>query len=214
MSYKLTGITLSPWVKRVRVLLHEKGVDCELDPYFPAGNPTPEFLAKSPLGKVPLFEHDGLAIADSLAICAYIEKRHPQPVFFPEDAARLAHALWLGQYADSFFTNAEGPVFVNRALAPKFGRPVDEAKLAEAEALLPTYLAYLESQLAAGPFFGGDAPDIGDVTIACVMIGLKHAGRLPEAATYPKLADVLARMHARPSFVPLLEEDRVFFESA
>jgi glutathione S-transferase len=214
MPYKLTGITLSPWVKRVRVLLAEKGVEHEVDRYFPAGNPTPEFLAKSPLGKVPLFEHDGLAIADSLAICAYIEKLHPEPVFFPEDAASLAQALWLGQYADSLFANAEGPIFVNRALAPKFGRPVDEQKLAEAEAKLPMYLSYLESQIEGKPFFCGERMNIGDVTIACVMIGLKHAGRLPDAATYPQLADFLARMHARPSFGVLLEEDRLFFESA
>jgi hypothetical protein len=56
--------------------------------------------------------------------------------------------------------------------------------------------------------------NIGDVTIACVMIGLKHAGRLPSATIYPQLADFLERMHGRPSFVSLLEEDRLFFESA
>jgi len=208
MGFKLTGISASPWVKRARVIMTEKEIPYETDPYFPMGNPTPEFLAISPLAKVPVLQHDGVTIPDSLAICAYVEKLHPTPAFFPAGAAELAHALWICEYAAALFSNVEGPIFTQKVLRPLVKQPVDEEALAAAVEKAPKYLGYLETQIADRTYFSGDQISIADVTVAAIMVGLRHADSLPDAATYPNLAAFIERMHTRPAFQALIAEDQ------
>lgn len=58
MAMKLYGGIASPYVARVAMQARLKGLDIEcLD--APGGLKSPEFLAISPLGKIPAFEIDG-----------------------------------------------------------------------------------------------------------------------------------------------------------
>ena len=207
MGFKLTGISVSPWVKRTRVIMTEKQIPYEADPYFPMGDPTPEFLAISPLRKVPVLQHDGVTIPDSLAICAYVEKLYPTPAFFPAEAADLAQALWICEYAAALFSNVEGPIFTQKVLRPLVKQPVDEDALAAAFEKMPQYLVYLDSQLANRTFFAGEQISIADVTVAAIMVGLHHADSLPDSATYPHLVAFIERMHGRQVFQDLIAED-------
>ena len=60
------GNGLSPYVRKVRFFLAEKGVDYDHDPLLPFPK-TPELLAKSPLGKIPFYEDGDLVVPDSSA---------------------------------------------------------------------------------------------------------------------------------------------------
>jgi glutathione S-transferase len=44
-----------------------------------------DFLRRNPAGKVPILKMDGRTMADSTAICEYLEETHPTPALMPKD---------------------------------------------------------------------------------------------------------------------------------
>src|SRR5258705_11018274 len=71
--------------RRVRIFLAEKGVKLptvEVD-MLKGENKSPDYLSKNPMGTMPLLElDDGTKIAESVAICRYMEELHPDPPLF------------------------------------------------------------------------------------------------------------------------------------
>jgi len=206
------GANASPFVRKVRVVLAEKGLDYELIPVFPGPQAPPDFRVHSPLGKIPYFRDGDRTLADSSVISAYLERVHPTPALYPADPHDYARALWFEEYADGGMVPVIGPkIFFKKVVAPRFfGQPCNEAEVAEAIATdVPPFCDYLEGQLA-GDFFVGDGLTIGDVAVASVFVNLRHAGVDVDAARWPKLAAFVQRMRARPSFAPLIVEEEGF----
>ena len=95
MALIVYGANLSPFVRKVRVALAEKGLEYKLDQVSPF-SPPPEFLAISPLKRIPAFRDTDLpepnSLADSSIICDYLE--HKFQFVHVDDMARLiAHIL-------------------------------------------------------------------------------------------------------------------------
>ena len=81
------GSSLSPYVRKVIAFAAEKGIEIELKPPGDApGQPSPDFLAASPLRKMPALKDGAFTLADSSAIIHYFEAKHPQPPLIPLDA--------------------------------------------------------------------------------------------------------------------------------
>src|SRR5262249_52663857 len=79
---KLYNHSQAPTPRRVRIFMAEKGISLPMEEVdLMAGkNRTPEFLAKNPSGGLPVLElDDGGCIAESVAICRYLEGQHPEP---------------------------------------------------------------------------------------------------------------------------------------
>ncbi len=82
---KLCGFHLSNYHNKVRIALLEKGVPFEEDPTC-APSQKDEFLARSPMGKVPFLElDDGRRLAESEVIAEYLEDAYPQKPLLPKD---------------------------------------------------------------------------------------------------------------------------------
>ena len=82
---RLCGFHLSNYHNKVRIALLEKGIAFEEDA---ACRPSQqdEFLARSPMGKVPFVELDGgVRLSESQAICEYLEEAYPQKPLYPRD---------------------------------------------------------------------------------------------------------------------------------
>lgn len=79
--------------RRVRIFLAEKGITLprvEVD-MMKGENKSPGYLAKNPMGTMPLLElDDGTLIAESVAICRYFGELHPQPPLFGSTAVERA----------------------------------------------------------------------------------------------------------------------------
>jgi glutathione S-transferase len=212
----LHGAGLSPFVRKVRVVLAEKGIAYDHDPIVPfaAG---PEYKKKSPLGKIPCYSpKEGVDIPDSSVIIAYLERTHPSTPFYPANAEDFARALFLEEYADSAVVQACGTVFFQRFVAPRFlGQPTDD-KLVQAaiNEQLPPLLAYLNEQIAGKEYFVGNQLTVADVAVTSPFINFMHAGEKVDAAKYPHLAKYLEKMMARPSFAKLIAEEKAFFQQA
>ncbi len=80
---------------RVRIALNLKGLAYEIEPVHlmrgggqQLGEP---FRALNPAALVPVLEHDGLHLTQSMAIVEYLEEKYPQPPLLPGDAAQRAY---------------------------------------------------------------------------------------------------------------------------
>ena len=103
MALIVYGGSVSPFVRKVRVMLTEKGVDYTLEQVNPF-MPPPEFLAISPLKRIPVLRDtdrpEPNTLPDSSIICDYIEHKYPKPALYPADPFERAKALWYEEYAE------------------------------------------------------------------------------------------------------------------
>ena len=85
---RLYGYPVSNYVNVVRAALLEKGIAFELV----VGGATQDeaFLAKSPMGKIPVLETEEGSFAETVAILDYLDDRWPSPSLRPAD--RIARA--------------------------------------------------------------------------------------------------------------------------
>ena len=210
------GAPLSPFVRKVRVALKEKGMAYDLDPVVPF-NVSDEFKKMSPLGKIPVYTpKPGVHIPDSSVIIAYLERTQPKPALYPENAEDMARALFLEEYADAAVVAAAGPVFFQRVIAPRLmGTPTDQAVVTDSlENKLPPLLKWLNDEIGTREYFVGNKFSVADIAIASPFVNLMHAGERIDATRYPNLARYVQKMHERPSFAELIREEQAFFRQA
>jgi glutathione S-transferase len=199
------GSPVSPFVRKVAGVSIAKGVPHEVE----AVNifaPPPWFLEISPMKRIPVLRdrsvaEEGVAgtIADSSAICAFIEKKHPDPALYPEDPMALGEALFIEEYADTALAMAGGlgifrPIFFAVSKGEEPG--LDKARDAWANQLPPIF-DVLEARLAGRAFFAGDALSIADITVATVLGQIALVAETP-LDTWPALAAHFAAMQALP----------------
>ncbi len=211
------GAPPSPFVRKVRVFMAEKGIPYDLEPVapFPPQNATPEFRAVSPLGKIPALRDGDFAISDSSVICAYLERTHPNPPLYPADPQDYARALWYEEFADSRMAEGVGGVFFNLVVKPKlFKQEPDQARVTEAwETILPACFEYLEGRLDDGDTLVAGRFCVADIAVASQIQNLRHAERDVDPARWPKLARWADATLSRPSFKTCVDEETRFFAS-
>ena len=217
MSLVLLGGSVSPFVRKVRVALAEKALDYELQPVNPFAPPE-GWRDVSPLGRIPVFKDGERVINDSSVICAYLERRFPEPALYPSDAYDYARALWFEEFIDGgLIPSSARTVFFPLVLAPLFaGKPGPEPEaVAAAEKVvredLPPFFDYLDREVGEREFLVGGRLTIADVATASPFVNLRHAGVAPERKRWPRLRAYLDRMHARPAFAKLIAEELPIF---
>jgi glutathione S-transferase len=212
MSLIVYGANLSPFVRKVRVALEEKGLKYTLEQVTPFA-PPPEFLAISPLKRIPAFRDTDIpepnSLADSSIICDYLEHKFPKPALYPSDPYQRARALWFEEYADSAIAAAAGAgLFFERVVKKFLGQKPDESicKSTLTEKLPPLF-DYLERELGSRDVFVGDQFGIADISIGTMFVNFAHCGEKVDAARWPRLAAYVKRVHERPSFKSKIEEE-------
>ena len=196
---KLIGAPLSPFVRKVRVYLEERGLSFESEPMMP-GSDDPEFRKTSPLGKIPAYVDGDVAISDSSVILAYLESKHGAGLV-PKDSVALARALWFEEYGDS----AEFDIFIAGIFFPQIVAPMIHGNEPDAAAIqanvdrLPEVFDYLETQID-GEFLVGEQLTVADISVVSPFVNLQYAGHQPDPAKWPKLANYVAGVLKRPSF--------------
>jgi glutathione S-transferase len=211
MALKLIGAGLSPFVRKVRVVLAEKNLPHEHEPLTPFG-PNVEYRKLHPLGKIPTLTDGDKVIPDSSAIVQYLERVAPSPALLPADAYGFARAVWTEEYADTALVQAVIAHFQQRVLFPLFmKRAGDEAVVAKAAAeAIPPVFDYLEQQIGGNDYLIGNRFSLADIAVASPFVNYQHGGGTIDAARHPKLAAYIGRIHGRPSFKGLIAEDQAF----
>jgi len=208
----LYGVSPSPFVRKVRIALAEKGVSYELEPVMP-GASDEAFRAISPLGKVPVFRDGEYTLPDSSCILLYLERCFPEPALYPDDPRKLGWALFIEEYSDTRLIEAIGPIFSQRVIQAKlYKQPADETLVQlQCEHALPPSFAWLEAQISGEGGLVGHQFGIADLSVVSNLINLSHAGIEIDSGRWPKLARYLEEMTARPSIAQIIQEERAAF---
>jgi len=197
---KLYEFTQAPNPRRVRIFLAEKGIQVPLVQVNIATGEhrQPAFLAKNPMGTVPVLElDDGTYIAESVAICRYFEEINPKPPLMGIDAKdkavvemwnrRMEFEIALMSFQAFRNTNA---FFKGRIpQVPEYGEICKAAALKRLE--------WLDTELASREFIAGPRYTIADIT---ALVGIDF-GRITDIRIQENQKN-LARWHAAASSRP------------
>jgi glutathione S-transferase len=200
--------------QRVLWLLEELGVAYEVKRYERDAATMlapPELLAIHPLGKSPVITDGDKVLAETGAIIDYIIDTYGQGRLIPPagSAERLRYTYWL-HYAEG---SAMTPLLLKLvftalpARAPGLLRGLVKAVAAKAQAgfvdpQLKSHIDYWDAELSKAEWFAGPAFTAADIMMSFPLeAGAARAG----AASRPKVAAFLERIHARPAYRKALE---------
>lgn len=168
---KIYGVPPSTFVRTVRLVCHEKGVDYELIP----GGPGSAHFPPHPFDRIPILQHKDLVLFETPAICRYIDGAFAGPALQPADAVAAARCdQWISFVCDYFYKSHVLGLFL-----PRFGiRKLPEAEI---QANLPTvraHMAVADKQLAATPFLAGEQISLADLFLLPIFF---YVPEVPEA---------------------------------
>ena len=191
----------SPFSWRVQLVLEEKGLPYEpvLLSFAKGEHKSSEHVARSPHGKVPALEDDGVSLYESSAIVEYLEERYPRPSLLPPEAADRARVRIEELECLLYFTERFFPLARHAFFTPPDKR--DPAVVEAARAEVRGQLGQLEARAARGKgeYLVG-ALSRADLTwLPFVEIAARAGADLERGAT-PWLVDWRSRMRARPSY--------------
>jgi len=196
----------TPNGRRVRIFFREKGlalpeiVDVDIGK---KEHLSPEYAKLNPKCRVPtLLLDDGTALAESVAICRYVEELNPDPPLFGSGAKgralvemwnrRLEHGLFVAvsmvfRHLHPFMAELERPQI------PAWGEANKDKVVQE--------LRELDAHLAqtASPFVCGDKLTIADIT-AGVAVEFMRISRLEVPSECARVAGWYDGLKGRPSW--------------
>jgi glutathione S-transferase len=195
---KLFSNPASPFARKVRIVLAEKGIACDLGnvDVNPQDNPV---NAHNPLGKIPaLVLDDGTTLYDSRVIVEYLDGLSAEARLIPpEGRERIAVRRWEAL--------ADGVLDAGLLVRYETLRPAGErspAWVAKQMARLRRGLAQMESDLGARAWCQGERYTLADIALGCCVgwIGFRQPAGIDWRAECPGLARHYDRLMARPAF--------------
>jgi glutathione S-transferase len=202
---RIVGSYVSPYVRKVLVVLDVKGIPYEIDPIIPFfGND--EFSKLSPIRRIPVFTDDRITLSDSTVICEYLDDCDPTPAVRPADAVDRARARWLEEYADTRMGEVLIWRLFNQALINPFvwGVATDQEILTRTlEEDIPHVLDYLEGEVPPSGFLFGTLAT-ADVSIASFFRNARYARFKIDAVRWPNTAAYVERVLGTDSFQKLV----------
>lgn len=193
---KIYDFALAPNPRRLRIFVAEKGLKIPMEQVdlFQGKNRTPEMLKKNPAGGLPVMElDDGSHLAESVAICRYLEGLHPEPNLFGKDNREQAEIeMWNRRIELNLFAPA-ARVFQNtNELFKGRIRQFPDYGAAQRETVEQQF-KWLDEQIGNKPFVAGNRFTIADITALVAVefadfAGVKYDPALKNLARWHKSA--------------------------
>ena len=165
---KIYDFAGAPNPKKLRAYLAEKGLTVPIETVDVIGgqNRAPEFLAKNPLGGLPVLElDDGSHLTESLAIIEFFEEQHPEPPMIGRTPLERARTREVERICEFGVLGTVATIFQNTH--PFFAARVKQSPEAaeNARGRLENALRVLNDRLSRTTFVAGEAPTIADCTL-------------------------------------------------
>jgi glutathione S-transferase len=201
---KLYGLRMSNYYSLTKALLIEKGLEFEEVKTLPSQDD--DYLARSPMGKMPCIEVDGSYMSESLAIFTYLERLQPEPALLPSDPFEAGKVMELVCHIKLDIE------LVARRCLPEllFNKPVSEETKAEVRKDLAKGIGAVSRLAVCDPYAAGKDFTIADLY---TFFGFGLAGTLAKKvagvellAEQPRLTELLGRLAQRPSIARVTAE--------
>jgi glutathione S-transferase len=200
---KLYSFPGAPNPRRVLIFAAEKSLQLDVIHVDLRGGETKtsEFLSKNPSGKIPVLElPDGTCIAESVAICRYLETLAPNPNLFGKDPLETALIEAHHRHIEFELHQNIGAAWVNGPIVAASGmvEPIEAQRLRGA-GLTRKYYQRLNDELASRSYVAGDRFTVADISALCMI---DFAGALVDLKPADDLTNLWAwhaSVSARPS---------------
>jgi glutathione S-transferase len=210
---KLCGFRLSNYHNKVRVALLEKGVPFEEDAAVTPSQ-SDEYLARSPMGKVPYLETAHGRLAESGVILEFLEEAYPQKPLLPKDPFARAKVRELTVVLELHME------LVVRRLYPGvfFGGTLTDSTKQSVERDLAKGVRAFKALARFEPFVAGKELTIADCAAAQHLPLVSLTTRLAYGRDFledlPQVKPYLKMIEARPAFAAVKEGRKEAQEAA
>lgn len=210
---KVCGFRVSNYHNKVLIALLEKGVpyeeDCNVKP-----SQKPEYLALSPMGKVPFMEVGGTRLIESEVILEYLEDAYPQKPLLPKDPLARAKVRELVTVIELHLE------LVARRLYPGafFGGTSSDSTKQSVEKDLTKGIRTLKALAKFSPFIAGAEFTLADCAAAVHLPVVTLATKLTYGRDFleelPQMKAYLKMLGERPAIAKVNADRRTASEAA
>lgn len=204
--YRLYHYPLSPFSRKVRLVLAEKGVEVELieEDYW---NKRPDFMRINPSGKVPLLKSDKITLGESSAICEYLEELYPRPALLSDNIEKRAEARRLASWFDDKFYREVTLNLLGERLQKKImgGGYPDSKNVKLGAKNIRYHISYMAYLLERRRWLAGERLSLADFSAAAQISCLDYISDV-DWNSNQTVKDWYAKIKSRPAFRSLLTD--------
>lgn len=203
----LYHLPLDPGCRKVRILLTEKKLDCQLKSEK-VWERRPGFLRVNPAGSVPvLVEADGTSIPGSQVIAEYLEEAYAEPRLIGADPLDRAEVRRLVMWFDWKFQQEVTDHLLEEKMMKRFlglGQP-NSAAIRAGHANIHHHLDYIGWLAERRTWLAGDNFTLADIAAAAQVSAIDYLGDVPWEQ-HPGAHDWYSRVKSRPSLRSILAD--------
>lgn len=203
---RLYHFPLSPFSRKVRLVLAEKRIEVELveERYW---EQDAEFMRRNPAGKVPVLKMGNKFYTESQAICEFLEELHPTPALMPKGAeARFEVRRIVGWFDDKFYNEVTCKLLGERVFRKVMGTGYPDSTNVKAGAKAIKYhLDYMAWLLEKRRWLAGNDLTIADFAAAAHLSCLDYISDVDWNRS-EIVKDWYAKIKSRPAFRSILAD--------
>lgn len=206
--WQLHQFPLCPFSRKVRLVLGEKNVAYELVRAHPWER-SEELARLNHAGRTPVLADTarGIALADSRAICEFLEETiERSPLMTGSSTARAEIRRLVALFDESLYADVTGPLLSEKMLKRVVTRqPPDSRALREAMKAAHEHLYYLDWLVDTRNWLAGPMLSLADIAAAAQISVADYLGGI-DWTGHDQTRNWYAVVKSRPSFRPLLQE--------
>ncbi|SMX41465.1 FtsZ-binding protein FzlA [Octadecabacter ascidiaceicola] len=203
---RLYHYPLSPFSRKVRLSLAEKRIEVELveERYW---EKDADFLRRNPAGKVPVLKMGNRTMADSTAICEYLEETHPTPALLPKgEDSRYEVRRIVAWFDDKFNEEVTTKLMGERVFRKVMGTGYpDSANVKAGSRAIKYHLDYMHWLLDQRRWLAGNELSLADFAAAAHLSCLDYVSDVDWNRS-EIVKDWYAKIKSRPAFRSILAD--------
>jgi glutathione S-transferase len=203
---RLYHYPLSPFCRKVRLSLAEKRIEVELveERYW---EQDADFLRRNPAGKVPVLKLGNRTMAESAAICEYIEESWPTPPLMPKDPeGRYEVRRLVSWFDDKFHEEVTRKLMGERVFKKVMGGGYpDSANVKAGAKAIKFHLDYMAWLLEQRRWLAGNEMTLADFAAAAHLSCLDYISDVDWNRS-EIVKDWYAKIKSRPAFRSILAD--------